>query len=119
MVLDIDRIELKIRKSKEFFKIHPDATHWTLPIQGDKNLYDKAVEYAYNTTIESLDKKNLRKHIVKIRKNLCHKSEKQLLLLFKMAGKDSKEVKDRIHLNRWWIPVLFAEDIRRHLPGPK
>ena len=57
VVIDIGRKELKIRKSKETFKIHPDATHWTLHIQGDKNLYDKAVEYAYHTSIESLDKK--------------------------------------------------------------
>ena len=93
VIIDIGNQELTIRKSNETFKISSEASHWTLPIQGNKKLHDKAYDYVYHTSLEKLDDKELRKSIMKIHKNLSHKSENQLLKLFKMAGKDTKTVR--------------------------
>ena len=46
--------------------------------------------------IDDLDAKELRKSILRIHKNLSHKSEFQMLKLFKMAKKDTKVIKDMV-----------------------
>ena len=92
MIIDIGRNEIHIRKSDETFKISGKESHWTLPIQ-QESLHARAKNLVFHVDIESLSDLKLRKHIVKVHKNLAHKSEEQLVKLFKMAGKDSKNIK--------------------------
>ena len=47
-------------------------------------------------TIEHMGRTELKKHIMKVHKNLGHKSKKQLLLLFKMAEKYDSKTKEAI-----------------------
>ena len=95
MIIDLGKDEIYIRKSKETFKIKPKTTHWTLPIQR-KTLHRQARTLVYNVNLDGMMEHQLRKHIKKIHKNLSHKSEEQLLKLFRMAGKDTSEVKATI-----------------------
>ena len=94
VVIDIARKELKIRKTNEIFQIEPNCTHWTLPIQGNKSLIKQTNSLVFSVVLDNLSRKDLRKHLIKVHKNLSHKSEQQMLKLFKMAGKDSKLVKE-------------------------
>ena len=43
-----------------------------------------------------MDNRNLWKHIQKVHKNLCHKSEAQMMKLFQMAGRLSKRTRETI-----------------------
>ena len=96
MIIDIGRKEIKIRKSQETFSMDPNASHWTLPIQGEKRLHSEARSLVYGVNMNDLDVKELRKYILRIHKNLSHKSENQMIKLFKMAEKDTKDVKNMI-----------------------
>ena len=94
--MDITNITLHIKATNETFSINGTRTnHWTLPIQ-KRNILQQAHKLVLHVDILDMEKANLRKHIKKVHKNLAHKSEKQLLLLFKMAGKDNIRIKETI-----------------------
>ena len=67
--------------------------HWNLPIQKKRTLHEQARNLVFNVNMESMKHHHLRKHIVKIHTNLCHKSEKQLIRLFRMAGKCTTKIR--------------------------
>ena len=92
MVIDVGKNEIFIRKSGEYFTMRNEGKHWMLPIQTGC-LHKQAKNLVFNVTIDTLDSHNLRKHVVKIHKNLCHKSEVQMLRLFKIAGKDNHKIR--------------------------
>ena len=95
--MDIAKKELYIKKSKETFKISSvKSNHWKLPIQRNKSQYKDTETLVLHVAIEDMSWLNLKKHIIKTHKILCHKSEKQLLLLFKMAGKDDQRTRNVI-----------------------
>ena len=95
MIIDVGESKIHIRKSNQSFKIDPQSTHWRLPIQ-EENVINKAKSLVLHTELVEMTEKDLRKHIKKVHKNLSHKSEEQMLSLFKVAGKDTKQVKDAI-----------------------
>lgn len=87
IVMDIANRTLYIKATKETFSIKGTRTnHWTLPIQ-KHNILQQAHKLVLYADILDMENSNLWKHIKKVHKNLAHKSEKQLLLLFNMAGK--------------------------------
>ena len=95
MVLDLGRNEIFIRKSGEHFPMTAESMHWTLPIQRS-SLHQEASNLVYKVDFEAMDKNAIRKHIVKVHKNLCHKSADHLRRLFSMAWKDTPIIKDTI-----------------------
>ena len=92
MVIDVGKSKIHIRKSNQSFDIIPNSSHWRLPIQTE-NLASQARSLVFHTELCDMSAQTLRKHIKKVHKNLSHRSEEQLLSLFKFAGKDSKAVK--------------------------
>ena len=92
MMIDMGNKEINIRKSQEKFKIKNNLKHWTLPIQNN-SLHREAKNLVFKVDTEPKDDKTMRKLITKIHKNLSHKSESQLLKLYKMAGKDTKQIR--------------------------
>ena len=95
MIIDLGKKEITIRKSNEKLKINPNSKHWTLPIQ-DTELHTRARNLVFNVNCYEYGDLNLRKHITKVHKNLSHKSEDQMLKLYKMAGKDTKRIRATI-----------------------
>ena len=95
IVLDIGKDELHIRKSGETFPINSLSNHLTLPIQGS-SLHEHAHNLVFSVDLDKLAKADLRKYIVKLHKNLCHKSEKHMVRLFKVANKDPNEIRNTI-----------------------
>ena len=92
MIIDVGRNEIYIRKSGETFHISEKENHWTLPIQ-EESLHVRARNLVFHVNLDDLCDRKLRKHIVKVHKNLAHKSEEQLVKLFKMAEKDTKGIR--------------------------
>ena len=92
MIIDVGKNEIHIRISDETFKISDKENHWTLPIQ-EESLHVRAKNLVFNVNMEDLSDIKLRKHLVKVHKNLAHKSEEQLVKLFKMAEKDTKNIR--------------------------
>ena len=91
MMIDIGRKEIFIR----MFKVDAHSSHWTLPIQTD-TLHKKGKTLVFNVNLLQMNDSHLRKHVKKIHKNLCHKTEEQLLKLFQMAGKDTSRVRSTV-----------------------
>ena len=93
MVIDVGKNQISLRQSNETFDI-PEGqnNHWTLPIQAE-TFSSQAKYLVFKVDLEGMNAVKLRKHIVRIHKNLAHKSDDQLLKLFRLAGKDSPEVK--------------------------
>ena len=96
IVMDFGKSELSIRKSRETFKMNSKVMHWTLPIQKKKKLHTEARKLVFHADLCSMNRHMLRKHIRKVHKNLSHKSEEHLVKLFKMAEKDTKDVRSAI-----------------------
>ena len=61
-----------------------------------KTLHEEATNLVLNVTMTNMKRNDSKKHIMKVHKNLGHKSKKQLLLLFKMAEQDDKKIRDMI-----------------------
>ena len=78
--------------SNQTFKIKKKNHHWMFPIQR-KNILQQVKHLVFSVNLDNLGEDKLRKHIVRVHKNLAHKSEDQLLKIFKLAGKDTKLVK--------------------------
>ena len=96
IVLDVQEGTLKIKATGETFKVKTSRTnHWKLKLQ-HKSLHEEASNLVYNVNMEDMNRSELKKHIVKVHKNLGHKSQKQLLLLFKMAEKNNSKTKEAI-----------------------
>ena len=95
IVLDIANKTIHIQKSGETFKMGP-GNHWKLPIQSNKRLHTEAAHLVMYVDLESLSERKLKKHIDKTHRTLCHKSEKQMLKLFHMAGKDTTRIRNAI-----------------------
>ena len=95
MIIDVGLNKIHIRKSNQSFDIDPFSSHWRLPIQS-QDLATQAKSLVYHVELCDMSEQKLRKHIKKVHKNLSHRSEEQLLSLFKVAGKDTKEVKAAI-----------------------
>ena len=88
IVMDVQEGTLKIKATGETFKVKTSRTnHWKLKLQL-KSLHEEASDLVFNVNLDDMDKYKLKKHINKVHKNLGHKSQKQLLLLFKMAEQD-------------------------------
>ena len=87
MVIYLGQQEILIRKSREKFK-EKEVNHRTLPIQ-KKKLHEDWENLVFTVNLKKMEDKELRKHMTKIHKNICHKSEEQLTKLFQMAKKDS------------------------------
>ena len=60
------------------------------------SLHKQARSLVFNVAVDRLEGKDLRKHLIKVHKNLGHKSEQQILRLFKMAGNDSKAIREML-----------------------
>ena len=96
IVMDVQEGTLKIKATGETFKVKTSRkNHWKLKLQS-KSLHEEASNLVYNVNMEDMDKYQLKKHINKVHKNLGHKSQKQLLLLFKMAEQDHSRTKSAI-----------------------
>ena len=95
VVMDIGRSNIYIRKSNENFPMKTSMKHWTLPIQSS-NILQRTKNLVFHVSFETFDIPKLRKHIVKVHKNLCHKSEEQMLRIFKLAGKDTPDIRKLI-----------------------
>ena len=95
IILDIGKNELFIRKSGETFPISSSSNYWTLLMQGS-SLHEHAHNLVFSVDLDKLTKAELRKHIVKMHKNLCHKSEEHMVRLFKVANKDTSEIRNTI-----------------------
>ena len=87
IVLDIGERSLYIKTSSETFDMRSKGNHWTLPIKKNRSLSKQATQLVLNVEMEEMDSSKLRKHIQRIHKNLYHRSEKQMIKLFLMAGK--------------------------------
>ena len=97
MVLDIARKELYIGKTDETFKIQTSrSNHWRLPIQTNKTLHKEAHNLVYKVDINNMSDSKLKRHVMKVHKNLCHKSENQMTSLFSMAGNLNTRVRKTI-----------------------
>ena len=97
MIIDIGKSEIIFGKSGETFRVNSSkSSHWTLPLQ-PKKLHLEAKILVFSVETNNLSDRDLRKHVVKVHKNLCHKSENQMLLLYKMAKKDSKQMRKIIN----------------------
>ena len=70
MVIDLGENEIHIRKSNQTFRISQKNNHWTLPIQNE-SLHGQARKLVFHVELEKLNDHKLRKHIVKIHKNLA------------------------------------------------
>ena len=92
MVLDVSENTIHMKISNQTFKIKKKNHHWMFPIQR-KNILQQVKHIVFSVNLDNLGEDKLRKHIVRVHKNLAHKSEDQLLKLFKLAGKDTKLVK--------------------------
>ena len=95
MVIDVDKDTIYLKNSKDTFKMNMKKNHWMLPIQKSNSL-QQSKNLVFSVNLDTLEGNKLRKHIVKVHKNLAHKSEDQLLKLFKLAGKDTKDVRKNI-----------------------
>ena len=96
IVLDVQDETLRIKYTGETFKIKSSrSNHWKLRIQNN-SIHNEATNLVLNVNLEDMDDNKLKKHILKVHKNLGHKSEHQLLQLVKMAEQDSKKVKETI-----------------------
>ena len=93
MVIDVGENKIHMRKSNETFRIKKKNHHWMLPIQKKKNILQQTKNLVFSVNLDHMEEDKLRKHLVRVHKNLAHKSEDQLLKLFKLAGKDTKLVK--------------------------
>jgi hypothetical protein len=67
-----------------------------LPLKQKMTMQSQAEKNVLHVNMDELDGRNLWKHIQKVHKNLCHKSEKQMVKLFQMAGRLDKRVRDTI-----------------------
>ena len=118
VVIDTGKDELYIRKSKESFKIgSTKSNHWKLPIQNGKTMHKQAHRLVLSVDLNSLDERELRKHIVKTNKNLAHKSEGHMLRLFQMAGKADR--KTRKVLKDVCESCNICKQFRKTRPRPK
>ena len=96
IVLDVQEGTLSIKSTGETFKVKTlRKNHWKLKLQ-QKTLHEEATNLVLNVTMTNMKRNDLKKHIMKVHKNLGHKSKKQLLLLFKMAEQDDKKIRDMI-----------------------
>ena len=71
MIIDVGKNEIHIRISDETFKISDKENHWTLPIQ-EESFHVIARNLAQDVNLVYLCDFKLRKHIVKVHKNLAH-----------------------------------------------
>ena len=86
-----------IKKSNEVIKIkNTQSNHWKLRIQDEGSLMAEANNLVFTVDLLDMPDKVLRKHITKTHKNLAHKTEEQLLLLFKLAEKDDTRTRKTI-----------------------
>ena len=96
IVLDVEEGTLKIKATGETFKVKTSRkNHWKLKLQ-HKPLHVVASDIVYNVKMVDMDKYELRRHVLKVHKNLGHKSQKQLFLLFKMAEQYDSRTKEAI-----------------------
>ena len=99
IVMDVQEGTLRIKATGETFKVKTKRTnHWKLKLQ-QKSLHEEATNLVLNVKIEDMGRNDLKKHVIKVHRNLGHKSKKQLLLLFKMADQDgsrTKEIVDKV-----------------------
>ena len=88
MVVDVENNEIFLRETNQYEKIKRSKSgHWKLKIQGKKTWVQEAENLVMYVDIKSLEDYKLRKHIQRVHKNLCHRSEGQMLKLFLLAGK--------------------------------
>ena len=95
MMIDIGKKEIFIRRSRQLFQMDACSSHWTLPIQSD-TLHKRGKYLVFSVNLLDMNNSQLRKHVKKVHKNLCHKTEEQLLKLFHMAGKDTTRVRNTV-----------------------
>ena len=97
IVIDVQEGTLKIKATNETFKVNKKRNNrWKLKLQ-NKTLLEEATNLVLNVHIDDIKNDKLKKNITKIHKNLGHKSENQLRLLFKMAEKDDTDINNMIH----------------------
>ena len=85
IVMDVQLGTLKIKCTGKTFKVNTlRGNHWKLKIQ-NKTILDDATNLVLHAELVNMKENELKKHIKKIYRNLGHKSEKQLNLLFRMA----------------------------------
>ena len=93
MRIDPRRQEIYIRKSQDRLKKDKEMSHWTIPIQRQKQLREEAKNLAHMMNTKTGLDHELRKHIMKINKILCHRSKEQLDALVQSVEKDTPKIK--------------------------
>ena len=71
MVLDIDKKEIYIKKTKETIKVNTSRlNHWKLPIKPTGTLHKEATNLVYKVYLDSMFDRDFRKHIVNPQKSM-------------------------------------------------
>ena len=97
MVFDIGEKEVYLRETNEYIALKQSkSNHWKLPIQGSRTWSKEAENLVLCVKLEQMEDMKLRKHIVRVHKNLCHRSEGQMIKLFQVAGKLNSRIRKAI-----------------------
>ena len=96
VVIDTGRRTLHIKASGQDFDMSEQGNHWRLPLRKKYTMGSQAEKHVLNVNMDEMESRILWKHIQKVHKNLCHKSEKQMIKLFQLAGRLDKRTRDTI-----------------------
>ena len=96
VVIDTGRQTLFIKASGEEFNMSRQGNHWRLPLRSNRTMCTQAEKHVLLVNMDEMDNRNLWKHIKKVHKNLCHKSEAQMMKLFQLAGILNKRTSETI-----------------------
>ena len=78
MEIYIRKKEIHIRKSKQTFKINPNSSHWTLPIQSNSR-HKQAKNMLFNVNLLDMTEGQLRKHVKKVQQNFFLRNSSQTI----------------------------------------
>ena len=96
IVIDTGKQTIYIKATDEEFDMSKNGNHWKLPLRKKRTMHSQAEKLVLHVEMEDLNEKDLRNQVQKVHKNLCHKSEKQMIKLFLMAGKLNKRTRNVI-----------------------